>query len=99
MEIEIKGEKIELKNKVRAMLIYEEIRNKAFNPVTLTDMTVYFYSIVLANKPSISLSFDGFINYLDANPGILDTFLGWLATENEKAAQMRNGEVKKKAML
>ena len=57
MKITINDKEIELKNKLRAILIYEQITDKTFNPTTLTDMMLYFYCVVLANEPSINLSF------------------------------------------
>ena len=58
MKIQIKNTEVELKNKMRSLLIYEQITNKPFNPTTVTDMILYFYSTILACKPDIDLTFD-----------------------------------------
>ena len=68
MKIQIKQTEIELKHKMRSLLIYEQIANKPFNPLTITDMMLYFYSTILACEPNIDLSFTEFMDIVDDEP-------------------------------
>ncbi len=97
MNITIKERQIELKNKMRAMLIYESILNKPFSPSTATDMMVYLYSIILANVPDIELSFNDMLNEVDRDETILKDFYIWLEKEKEKDSIFNDGAKKKKA--
>ena len=87
MIITIQDKKIEIKNKMRAYLIYEQIADKAFNPKTLTEMMLYFYSLILANCPSVQLTFSEFMDYLDDNSDVLIQFNNWMIEEGKKNSQ------------
>ena len=74
MEIVIKNKTIDLKYSFRALMIYENITQKNFNPKGLSDVVVFFYSIVVATSKDTTLSFDDFLDWLDANPTAIVTF-------------------------
>lgn len=100
MIVTIKEKTIELKNKMRALLIYEQIANKAFNPTTMTDMMLYFYSVILANESDIELTFAEFLDILDEQPNLLNDFNEWLLSINKKNSQFNdNNDLKKNPML
>jgi len=96
MEITIKNRTITLKNKMRALLIYEQIAKKAFNPITITDMMLYFYSVILANEPDIDMTFSEFLDILDEQENLFETFNKWLLSINKKNEQFSDGENLKK---
>ena len=96
MEITIKNTTIELKNKMRSLLIYEQITNKPFNPSTYTDIIVYFYSVILASEPNINLSFEDFIDEIDENPLLYTDFNDWLIAEGKKNNLFNDNTKKKK---
>lgn len=83
MKVNIKGKEIELKNKLRSLMIYEQITEKAFNPVTITDMILYFYCVVLANEPSLDLDFNSFMEILDEQPDLFAQFNEWIVQVNK----------------
>lgn len=85
MEITIKNQEVALKNSFRAMIIYENIMDKTFNPVGITEIIVYFYSVVLASKKDIELTYDEFVDWLDEYPEELNNFSMWFRglTEQE----------------
>lgn len=95
MKIQIKNKEVELKNKMRSLLIYEQITNKPFNPSTITDMMIYFYSVILACEPSIELTFTEFMDLIDEQPNLFDSFQSWLIKEGEKNS-IYNDDSKKK---
>lgn len=95
MKLQIKNTEVELKNKMRSLLIYEQITNKPFNPSTITDMMIYFYSVILACEPSIELTFNEFMDLIDEQPNLFDSFQSWLIKEGEKNS-IYNDDSKKK---
>lgn len=72
--ITIKDKEYKLKNTVRALFIFEQIKGEAFAINTITDSYVYMYSMLLANNPDMDLSWDDFINALDDDPTIYENF-------------------------
>ena len=87
MKITINNIEIELKNKMRAMIIYEQITDKPFNPRTISDLTIYMYSVILANKPDLQLTFSELMEILDEQPELFTDFNNWLTSELQKQAQ------------
>ena len=86
MEIIIKDKKIELRYTVRAMFVYEKLANKVFQPTTLTELYLFFYSVILANDSSVDLTFDEFIGLCDEDPKLFSEFREWFLKELEKQA-------------
>lgn len=97
MKITIKNTEIELVNKIRAMIIYEQITDKPFQPQTISDLTIYMYSVILACKPEIQLTFSELMETLDEEPELFNRFNLWLTDELKKQAQFnKEPEDKKK---
>ena len=92
MEIIIKDKKIELRYTVRAMFIFEKLANKAFSPTTLTELYLFFYSVILANDSSVDLTFDEFIEICDNDFSLFEQFNNWLNKEFSKQNQFVDGE-------
>lgn len=72
------GKDYELKYSFRAMMIYENITKKSFNPKTITDIIVFFYSILVSSGKGDSFEFDNFMEILDSQPEKLTEFSEWL---------------------
>lgn len=87
MKITIKGKEIELKYSLRALMMYENIENKTFQPTSLQNLMTFFYVIVVASSKDYSLTFDEFIDFVDEDPNnnLLNDFASWLndITENQ----------------
>ena len=96
MTITIKQTEVELKNKMRSLLIYEQIANKPFNPTTITDMMLYFYSTILACSPNIELTFTEFMDIVDDEPNLFTSFQQWLTKESEKNNVFEDDSKKKR---
>ena len=96
MKIQIKQTEIELKHKMRSLLIYEQIANKPFNPSTITDMMLYFYSTILACSPEIDLSFTELMDIVDEDPNLFKNFQEWLTKESEKNSVFEDDSKKKR---
>ena len=87
MEIIIKDKKIELRYTVRSMFIYEKLANKVFQPSTLTELYLFFYSVILANDPDVDLTFNEFIKICDNDFSLFNQFNEWLNKEFSKQNQ------------
>lgn len=78
MKITIKGKKVELKNTMRSMIMYENITEKTFNPQTVTDIIVYMYCVVIVSANDYSITLDDFIDYIDKHDEVFNEFGAWL---------------------
>ena len=94
MEIVIKGNKVSLKYSFRALMIYENIAQKSFNPKGISDVVVFFYAIVVARTKDTTLSFDDFIDWLDEQPTAINDFSMWLTSVFNAQSGLINKEVK-----
>ena len=99
MQITINDKNIELKQTMRSIMVYEQITGKPFSPQTVTDILIYFYSVVIASNINLELPFDEFMNWIDENPEEFENFNKWLAKMHEKNGAMKqptDGKKKKK---
>lgn len=90
MKVTINGKDIELVRKFRSYVIYEAITAKMFKPESLTDIMMYFYSVVLASDPSLELTLADFMDWLDGNDEKFTEFSMWLSKGDELAGQYHN---------
>ena len=77
----------ELKYSFRALMIYENITGKSFNPKTVSDIIFFFYSVLCSTAKHDVIDFDNFIEMLDEHPELITEFSGWLTsvyTQQEK---------------
>lgn len=80
--IKIKDKEIELKQTLRALIMYENITDKAFEPKTFQDILTFLWCIVLTSSKDYSLiTFDEFIDFIDENHQVLGDMIKWLNTE------------------
>ena len=93
MEITIKGNTVSLKYSFRALMIYENITQKSFNPKGISDVVVFFYSVVVATTKDTTLSFDDFIDWLDDNPTAINDFSVWLTSVFNAQSGLVNKEI------
>lgn len=65
MKIKIKDNEYEVKNNVKAMLLFEGITEKPFEIKNLTDFYTYCYAMVYANNTENVPQFDEFLEWFD----------------------------------
>ena len=94
MEIVIKNKVIDLKYSFRALMIYENITQKSFNPKGISDVVVFFYSVVVASTKDTTLSFDDFIDWLDDNATAINDFSVWLTSVFNAQSGLVNKDIK-----
>lgn len=88
MKLTIEGKEIELKQTFRAFMIYENIQGEAFAAKSLTDILVFFYSIILACSQNYDFTWDMFIDMIDADPNLVTEFSTWLTASEENNAKL-----------
>lgn len=76
MEIKIKDQTIKIKYGFKALMIYERIEDKLFNPETIGDIIMFFYCCVIASN--FEITYDDFIEWLDENPEKVNEFSMYL---------------------
>lgn len=94
MKINIKDKEIELKNTFRSMIIYEKVAGKTFNPEGITEILLYFYSVIMASDKDCQLEFDDLLDMVDENPKLITDFSEWL-NKSFRISNYLNGEVEK----
>ena len=95
MKIKIKDLEITLKNSFRSLIIYEAMTKKTFKPETITDVIVYFFSVISASANPQQVDWDDFMNWLDDNPSAIAEFQNWLTSTMAFNGQFGNDSKKK----
>lgn len=101
MTININDKDVTLKYSFRAMMIYENIANKSFEPKGVSEFIIFFYSTVMASDKELELTFNEFVEWLDEHPKELTNFIEWLKATIEKnnylSTKVESGEGEKKS--
>lgn len=84
MTVNIKGKDVTLKYSFRAMMIYENITKKTFEPKGLTEFIILFYSLIMAADKESELTFDEFVDWLDEHTEQFNDFIIWLEVTTAK---------------
>lgn len=91
MTITINNNEYKVKITLRAMLIFEQITKRPFNPSSMLDEYVYFYCILLANNPDMNMDFNKFMDALDDNPSIINQYKNILEEYNNQQKLFNDG--------
>lgn len=103
MKVKIKEHELELVYSIRTNILYESIMNKQLQYEELNkidNLSYLFYANIMAtlqaNKLNADLSWDEYIDYLDANGGIkiLGDYATWLMEQMNIQAQLISEELK-----
>lgn len=96
MKVQILGRDIELKATFRAYIIFENITGKSFQQLsTLADVLTFFYATILGSAKTTDISFDDFLDFIDANPNVVTEFSEWMAGSNAVVEEASNDNVEK----
>lgn len=95
MKIKIKDLEITLKNSFRSLIIYEAMTKKTFKPETITDVIVFFFSVISASANPQQVDWDDYMDWLDDNPSAISEFQTWLTSTMSFNGQFGNNEAKK----
>ena len=66
--ITINGKEYLVKQTIRAIFIWEQITGRAFEIQSSLDNMVYLFALLMASNEDFALSWDQFIDAIDANP-------------------------------
>ena len=94
MKVHFNDKTYTLKYSFRALMIYENITNHSFNPKGITDVVIFFYSVLVASAKDTTLSFDAFVEWLDENPTSINEFSAWLTEVFAQQASLVNSSIK-----
>ena len=83
MNITINDKEIKLKKTFRSVIAYEQAMKQTFNPVTISEIIMYFYCVIIASDTELEITYDDFLTWLDDNPNSLSEFTQWLKMMNE----------------
>lgn len=78
MKVTIKGKEIELKNSIRAYMIYENVEGKSFTFSSVSDLVTFFYCTIVSSSKDYSITLDEVIDEIDKNPNLIQEFSTWL---------------------
>lgn len=98
MKFKYNEKEYELKYSFRALIIYENITKKNFNPTSISDIVIFFYSILCASGKGDIFDFNVFMDIIDDNPQLVTEFSEWLTstlTMQNKISPVEEEEVAK----
>lgn len=89
MKVTIKGKEIELRQSVRALMMYENITEKTFRPDGLEEIMTLMYCIVVCVTKDYSLTFDEFLDEVDNDVTVVNEFMSWLLSESDNQNKLK----------
>lgn len=99
MKITIKEQTYKVKYSIRSLFIFEQLTGKTFTLESLLDQYIFFYSMILANNPESTLTFDDFIDVCDEDFTLVTNLQKYVSDVFAKQAQLNKageGDSKKK---
>jgi len=95
LKITINGKDYAVKQSFRALMLFEEMTGK--NPLAMneniTDVMMLFYCFLRGANKDFMFEFDAFVDVVDSNAGIFESFTGYLQDLNKVT---KPGQSKKK---
>ena len=96
MNITIKGVTYAIRYTLRALFIFEQVTGKSFKVETTMEQFLFYYSILLANNPGMTMSFEDFIDACEPDQpesaDIIKAFSDLLEAQEKKMGIMKGGE-------
>lgn len=96
MEVTIKGTSYKIKYTLRALFIFENITGKSFNVESSMEQFLFYYAILLANNPGMTMSFDEFIDACEpdeeGSQDIIRAFSDLLNAQEKKMTLMKGDD-------
>lgn len=89
MKITIKEKEIELRQSVRALMLYENVEGKSFSPQSTTDIITFLYCVVVSSSKDYTISFDDVLDWVDENPTMIGEFSQWLVSGDQNQNKLK----------
>lgn len=83
-KITINGKEYGIKYTIRALFIFEQITGKTFKIESLLDNYIFLYSMILANNKNEALEWDEFLDAVDNDVNIFNSFSEVLQEQEKK---------------
>ena len=92
MKIKINDKEIELKQTIRSLLMFENIKGETYFPKTLNDILLYIYCVVVSSSKDYTLDYDAFIDWIDENPNELEKINMFLEQTQENQNNIKKNK-------
>ena len=87
--IKINGTDYKFKYTIRSLFIFEQITGRPFKIETLLDNYLFYYSMLLANNPDNTMTWDDFLDALDNDPTLMIE-MNRIVEEQRKQSELFN---------
>nr|DAQ01271.1 MAG TPA: tail assembly chaperone [Caudoviricetes sp.] len=94
--VTINGKEFKVKYTLRSMFIFEQIKGCAFQVTTYMDNILFLYCIILASNKDIELTFDEFLDAIDADATLVQKISECFQKEAPVNQLLETGKGKKK---
>lgn len=88
MKLNIQDKEINIKYSFKGFMAYEQITGESFKPQGLKEIITLFYAMVMTANNELSITFDDFIDWLDANPTALNEFTNFLSDNTKRQNEL-----------
>ena len=95
MKIKINDREYEIRYSLRMFFLYETITGEAYRGGTLYSNSVLLFSAIMAFNKDVDLTFEQFIDALDADESLLTTFNEYMTKEIENRSSHDKKKVPK----
>lgn len=92
MKIKINDKEIELKQTIRSLLMYENIKGESYVPKSLNDILLYIYCVVISSAKDYSLDYDAFIDWVDEHPEELEKVVKFIQQTQENQNNIKKNK-------
>lgn len=97
MTVKINGKEIILKQTIRSLLMFENIKGTSYSPNSLNDILLYLYCVVVASSRDYTFSYEDWIDWVDENPAELEKIVQFIQqTEQNQNDFKKKSQVTKK---
>jgi hypothetical protein len=81
---------MEYKFKIKALILFEKITDKAFKIETTEDLYIYFYCVKMVNDEKYNQNFEEFLNDCDEHPELMQDFIVQFTEYNKRQQAVNN---------
>lgn len=96
MNITINNKTFELKQSIRSLLMYENIKGESYFPKNLNDVLLFIYCTVVASSKDYTLDYDTFIDWVDEHPTELEQIVQFIQKTEETQNNIKKNKTQKK---
>lgn len=95
MKLKINSREYEIRYSLRMFFHYEKITGEMYRGETLLSNAILFWSAIVSLNKDVDMTFDEFVDALDADESLLTTFNAYLTKEIENKSSQDKKKVPK----